>query len=253
MRSGRTRTSPGPCQRGAQGLGVPRGACGGGCQCWSGPRALSARPTPASTSTWTCWRRPQAATASSGRVRLGRGGGAGDPRIPPPQCRTNRVPTEELPHAWGFTEGAGGRRVPDTEDEWLEESVDLSAVEPYSRVLSHGGKGGTGPPGWDSGSPPGACWVWAGDGCWLCHPPLWAGYHGEGFGSVLLFAACHLPDSSIPRYGYVMENLLRYITGTLERTVADRYVLVCLSGAAARAQIPSFGWMKRCYRAMDRR
>ncbi|XP_074931360.1 bcl-2/adenovirus E1B 19 kDa-interacting protein 2-like protein isoform X3 [Phalacrocorax aristotelis] len=124
---------------------------------------------------------------------------------------------EELPHAWGFTEGAGGRRVPDTEDEWLEESVDLSAVEPYSRVLSHGG------------------------------------YHGEGFGSVLLFAACHLPDSSIPRYGYVMENLLRYITGTLERTVADRYVLVCLSGAAARAQIPSFGWMKRCYRAMDRR
>ncbi|XP_064331304.1 bcl-2/adenovirus E1B 19 kDa-interacting protein 2-like protein isoform X1 [Phalacrocorax carbo] len=160
---------------------------------------------------------------------------------------------EELPHAWGFTEGAGGRRVPDTEDEWLEESVDLSAVEPYSRVLSHGGKGGTGPPGWDSGCPPGACWVWVGDGCWLRHPPLWAGYHGEGFGSVLLFAACHLPDSSIPRYGYVMENLLRYITGTLERTVADRYVLVCLSGAAARGQIPSFGWMKRCYRAMDRR
>ncbi|NXJ56048.1 PRUN2 protein, partial [Spizaetus tyrannus] len=79
------------------------------------------------------------------------------------------------------------------------------------------------------------------------------GYHGEGFGAILLFAACHLPDSSIPRYGYVMENLLRYIVGTLERTVADHYVLVCLSGAAARGQIPSFGWMKRCYQAMDRR
>lgn len=38
---------------------------------------------------------------------------------------------------------------------------------------------------------------------------------------------------------------------TLERMVADRYVLVCLSGAAARGQIPSFGWMKRCYQAMD--
>lgn len=45
----------------------------------------------------------------------------------------------------------------------------------------------------------------------------------------------------------------RYIVGTLERTVADRYVLVCLSRAAARGQIPSFSWMKRCYRAMDRR
>ncbi|KAM6365346.1 bcl-2/adenovirus E1B 19 kDa-interacting protein 2-like protein [Pluvialis apricaria] len=124
---------------------------------------------------------------------------------------------EELPRARGFAEGAGSRRAPDTEVERPEESVDLSAVEPYSRVLSHGG------------------------------------HHGEGFGTILLFAACHLPDSSIPRYGYVMENLLRYIVGTLERMVADRYVLVCLSGAAARGQIPSFSWMKRCYRAMDRR
>ncbi|XP_055648243.1 bcl-2/adenovirus E1B 19 kDa-interacting protein 2-like protein isoform X3 [Falco peregrinus] len=124
---------------------------------------------------------------------------------------------EELPHAWAFAEGAGSRWEPDTEDEQPEESVDLSVVEPYSRVLSHGG------------------------------------YDSEGFGAILLFAACHLPDSSIPRYSYVMENLLRYIMGTLERTVADRYILVCLSGAAARGQIPSFSWMKRCYRAMDRR
>ncbi|XP_054038611.1 bcl-2/adenovirus E1B 19 kDa-interacting protein 2-like protein isoform X2 [Rissa tridactyla] len=124
---------------------------------------------------------------------------------------------EELPHGWGFAERAGSRTVPHTEDARLEESVDLSVVEPYSRVLSHGG------------------------------------YHGEGFGAILLFAACHLPDSSIPRYGYVMENLLRYIVGTLERTVADRYVLVCLSGAAAWGQMPPFGWIKRCYQAMDRR
>lgn len=46
--------------------------------------------------------------------------------------------------------------------------------------------------------------------CWLFHPPLWPGYHGEGFGDILLFAACHLPDNSIPQYGYVMENLLRW-------------------------------------------
>ncbi|XP_049661666.1 bcl-2/adenovirus E1B 19 kDa-interacting protein 2-like protein isoform X4 [Accipiter gentilis] len=122
---------------------------------------------------------------------------------------------EELLHTWSFAKGAGSQRVPDTEDKQPEESVDLSAVEPYSGVLSHGG------------------------------------YHGEGFGDILLFAACHLPDNSIPQYGYVMENLLRYIVRTLERMVADRYVLVCLSGAAARGQIPSFGWMKRCYQAMD--
>ncbi|XP_009887782.1 PREDICTED: bcl-2/adenovirus E1B 19 kDa-interacting protein 2-like protein [Charadrius vociferus] len=141
----------------------------------------------------------------------------GDLCVRPPRCRANRLPAEELPWARGSAERASNRRVPDTEDEWPEESVDRSAVEPYSRVLSHGG------------------------------------YHGEGFGAILLFAACHLPDSSIPRYSYVMENLLRYIVGTLERMVADRYVLVCLSGAAARGQIPSFSWMKRCYRAMDQR
>ncbi|XP_068778692.1 bcl-2/adenovirus E1B 19 kDa-interacting protein 2-like protein isoform X1 [Struthio camelus] len=138
---------------------------------------------------------------------------------------------DELPCTWGLAEGlcpAGTRRVLDVEDEggqrWrlflgerLEQKVDLSAVEPYTRVLSH------------------------------------AGYHSGGLGAILLFAACHLPDSSIPQYDYVMEHLLRYIAGTLEVTVADRYVLVCLSGATARGQIPSFGWMKRCYQAVDRR
>ncbi|XP_075032294.1 bcl-2/adenovirus E1B 19 kDa-interacting protein 2-like protein isoform X1 [Calonectris borealis] len=163
---------------------------------------------------------------------------------------------EGLPHAWGFAEGAGSRRGPETKDERPEESVDLSAVEPYGRVLSHGGNAGMGARGGTPGSPPPARWVRGGRGDdrrWLCHPLLRPGYHGEGFGAILLFAACHLPDSGIPRYGYVMENLLRYIVGTLERTVADRYVLVCLSGAAAWAQIPPFGWMKRCYRAMDQR
>ncbi|GAB0201089.1 bcl-2/adenovirus E1B 19 kDa-interacting protein 2-like protein [Grus japonensis] len=193
-----------------------------------------------------------------GETRPGWGHG-GTPRvISPPQCRANQLPAEELPHAWGFAEGAGSRRAPGTEDERPEESVDLSAVEPYSRVLSHGGNTGTGARGGTPGSPSRAHGGWGRGGGGHarrrpCHPPLRPGYHGEGFGAILLFAACHLPDSSIPRYSYVMENLLRYIVGTLERTVADRYVLVCLSGAAAWGQIPSFGWMKRCYQAMDQR
>ncbi|XP_025967329.2 bcl-2/adenovirus E1B 19 kDa-interacting protein 2-like protein isoform X3 [Dromaius novaehollandiae] len=114
-------------------------------------------------------------------------------------------------------EDEGGRRWRLFLGERLEQKVDLSAVEPYTRVLSHGG------------------------------------YHDEDLSAILLFAACHLPDSSIPQYDYVMEQLLRYIAGTLEVTAAERYVLVCLSGAAARGQIPPFGWMKQCYRAVERR
>lgn len=87
-------------------------------------------------------------------MRPGQGGGTGDPQVPAPQCCTNRLPAEELPHTWGFAEGAGSRRVPDTEDERPEENVDLSAVEPYSRVLSHGGNAGPGAWGGAPGSPP---------------------------------------------------------------------------------------------------
>lgn len=64
-----------------------------------------------------------------------------------------------------------------------------------------------------------------------------------------------LPTCPVPRFPQADGpcHPSRYIVGTLERTVADCYVLVCLSGAAARGQIPSFSWMKRCYRAMDQR
>uniref|UniRef100_A0A8C3SEQ9 CRAL-TRIO domain-containing protein n=1 Tax=Chelydra serpentina TaxID=8475 RepID=A0A8C3SEQ9_CHESE len=98
-----------------------------------------------------------------------------------------------------------------------EQKVDLSVVEPYKRVISHGG------------------------------------YYGEGLNAIILFASCYLPHSSIPDYQYVMEHLFRYIIGTLEVMVAESYILVCLNGATLRSQIPSFGWIKQCYRTIDRR
>uniref|UniRef100_A0A663DQ50 BCL2 interacting protein like n=1 Tax=Aquila chrysaetos chrysaetos TaxID=223781 RepID=A0A663DQ50_AQUCH len=185
------------------------------------------------------------------------------------ECGQTSLDEPPVPSLEPFTGGEpqSERGSPESVD------IDLDALETPSGSDGFEWEGET-RLGWRGGGPPGTSsqrrgWVpgvgllgllpepagFSGgdDRCWLCHPLLWPGYHGEGFGAILLFAACHLPDSSIPRYGYVMENLLRYIVGTLERTVADHYVLVCLSGAAARGQIPSFGWMKRCYQAMDRR
>ncbi|XP_028911682.1 bcl-2/adenovirus E1B 19 kDa-interacting protein 2-like protein [Ornithorhynchus anatinus] len=98
-----------------------------------------------------------------------------------------------------------------------EQRVDMSVIEPYKKVLSHGG------------------------------------YHGDGLNAVILFASCYLPRSSIPDYPYVMEQLFRYIVGTLELLVAENYLLVYLSGATARGQVPSLAWIRQCYRTLDRR
>ncbi|XP_059994982.1 bcl-2/adenovirus E1B 19 kDa-interacting protein 2-like protein isoform X4 [Lagenorhynchus albirostris] len=54
-----------------------------------------------------------------------------------------------------------------------EQRVDMTVIEPYKKVLSHGG------------------------------------YHGDGLSVVILFASCYLPRSSIPDYTYVMEHLFR--------------------------------------------
>uniref|UniRef100_A0A8C3FMW5 BCL2 interacting protein like n=1 Tax=Chrysemys picta bellii TaxID=8478 RepID=A0A8C3FMW5_CHRPI len=98
-------------------------------------------------------------------------------------------PEDELPRARRLDsslleEKLGEGRVVDVEDKdgrkWRifltderEQKVDLSVIEPYKRVISHGG------------------------------------YHGEGLNAIILFASCYLPHSSIPDYQYVMEHLFR--------------------------------------------
>ncbi|XP_032129773.1 caytaxin-like [Sapajus apella] len=52
-----------------------------------------------------------------------------------------------------------------------EHRIDLHMIRPYMKVVTHGG------------------------------------YYGEGLNAIIVFAACFLPDSSLPDYHYIMENL----------------------------------------------
>ncbi|KAL6083985.1 hypothetical protein STEG23_002504, partial [Scotinomys teguina] len=69
-----------------------------------------------------------------------------------------------------------------------EQRIDMKVIEPYRRVISHGG------------------------------------YYGDGLNAIIVFAACFLPDSSRADYHYVMENLflskfsskIKYVTSLSE-------------------------------------
>ncbi|XP_078527575.1 bcl-2/adenovirus E1B 19 kDa-interacting protein 2-like protein isoform X4 [Lissotriton helveticus] len=141
--------------------------------------------------------------------------------------------SDDLPRVRGADGGAatdklGEGIVTDMEDQdgrkWRvflmsgqEHKVDMTAIEPYKRVISHGG------------------------------------YYGDGLNAVIMFASCYLPANSIRDYQYVMDNLFRYIIGTLEVMVAENYMLVYLNGATPRSKIPTMGWLKQCYQTIDRR
>ncbi|XP_063769907.1 protein prune homolog 2 isoform X3 [Pseudophryne corroboree] len=98
-----------------------------------------------------------------------------------------------------------------------EQRINMKVIEPYTKVISHGG------------------------------------YYGEGINAIIVFAACFLPDSSRADYNYVMENLFLYVISTLELMVAEDYMIVYLNGATPRRKMPGLGWMKKCYQMIDRR
>uniref|UniRef100_A0ACB8ERH9 Protein prune 2 n=1 Tax=Sphaerodactylus townsendi TaxID=933632 RepID=A0ACB8ERH9_9SAUR len=98
-----------------------------------------------------------------------------------------------------------------------EQRIDMKAIEPYKKVISHGG------------------------------------YYGDGLNAIIVFAACFLPDSNRADYNDVMENLFLYVISTLELMVAEDYMIVYLNGATPRRKMPGLGWMKRCYQMIDRR
>uniref|UniRef100_A0A3Q2WL12 Uncharacterized LOC102312771 n=1 Tax=Haplochromis burtoni TaxID=8153 RepID=A0A3Q2WL12_HAPBU len=97
-----------------------------------------------------------------------------------------------------------------------EHRIDMKCIEPYKRVISHGG------------------------------------YYAEQK-AIIVFAACFLPESNCDNYNYVMENLFLYVISTLELMVAEDYIIVYLNGATPRRRMPGFTWMKRCYQMIDRR
>uniref|UniRef100_UPI00358F5AE9 caytaxin-like isoform X3 n=1 Tax=Myxine glutinosa TaxID=7769 RepID=UPI00358F5AE9 len=98
-----------------------------------------------------------------------------------------------------------------------EHRIDMLAIEPYKRVVSHGG------------------------------------YYGDGLNAIIVFAACYLPEGSGPEYHYIMENLFLFVVSTLELLVAEDYLIVYLNGATPRRRMPGLGWLKRCYQMIDRR
>ncbi|XP_043236323.1 protein prune homolog 2-like [Amphibalanus amphitrite] len=99
-----------------------------------------------------------------------------------------------------------------------EQKIDMSIIEPYTKVLSHGGY-----------------------------------MEGDAGQSIIVFAACHLPERSRPDYGYVMDNLFLYVLTTLDELVSEEYVLVYLHGGASAASSPTFSWLRRAYQLVDRR
>ncbi|XP_073423086.1 bcl-2/adenovirus E1B 19 kDa-interacting protein 2-like protein isoform X1 [Dendrobates tinctorius] len=134
---------------------------------------------------------------------------------------------DDLPKAKGAESFSDvDNRVTDMEDEngrkWRiflmgEHKVDMTAIEPYKKVVSHGG------------------------------------YYGDGLTAIITFASCYLPDSSNPDYQYIMDNLFRYIIGTLDLLVAEDYMMIYLNGCTPRSKIPQISWIKRCYQATGRR
>ncbi|KAE8289408.1 Bcl-2/adenovirus E1B 19 kDa-interacting protein 2-like protein [Larimichthys crocea] len=98
-----------------------------------------------------------------------------------------------------------------------EYEVNMSVLEPYLQVLSHGG------------------------------------YYGDEMNAIILFTSCYLPENTVDDYEYVMDNLFRYIVGTLDLMVSENYLLVYLCAMAPRNKLPAIKWLHQCYTSIDRR
>ncbi|XP_050422914.1 protein prune homolog 2-like isoform X1 [Adelges cooleyi] len=96
--------------------------------------------------------------------------------------------------------------------------IDMKVIEPYKCVLSHGGY-------------------------------MTAGSHN----AIIIFSACYLPHRNRVDYNYVMNNLFAYVISTLDQLVTEDYVLVYLQGGTSKDCVPSFSWLKRCYKMIDRK
>uniref|UniRef100_A0A3B3VP31 BCL2 interacting protein like n=1 Tax=Poecilia latipinna TaxID=48699 RepID=A0A3B3VP31_9TELE len=78
-------------------------------------------------------------------------------------------------------------------------------------------------------------------------------YYGDGMNAIILFTSCYLPENTVEDYEYVMENLFRYIVGTLDLMVSENYLLVYLCAMAPRNKLPAIKWLHQCYTSIDRR
>ncbi|KAJ1527034.1 hypothetical protein ONE63_008577 [Megalurothrips usitatus] len=135
------------------------------------------------------------------------------------ECLDNaEVTPEAIPELTAAEERSEARHWRTVTVAGEERRIDMKVIEPYKRVLSHGGY-------------------------------LSAGCHN----AIIVFSACFLPDRSRVDYDYVMDNLFLYVLTTLDQLITEDYVLIFLHGATRRSVIPTFAWIKRCYQLIDRR
>ncbi|KAI3359021.1 hypothetical protein L3Q82_015405, partial [Scortum barcoo] len=104
-----------------------------------------------------------------------------------------------------------------TGDPPQDSRVNMSILEPFLRVLSHGG------------------------------------YYGDGMNDIIVFSSCYLPQNSLENYQHVMDNLFRYVVGTLDLMVAENYVIVYLCAGGQKDKLPGISWLRECYTTIDRR
>ncbi|XP_068565489.1 bcl-2/adenovirus E1B 19 kDa-interacting protein 2-like protein isoform X2 [Cebidichthys violaceus] len=115
-------------------------------------------------------------------------------------------------------DGGGTRwRCFSTGDPPQESRVNMSVLEPFLRVLSHGG------------------------------------YYGDGMNDIIVFSSCYLPENRLENYQYVMDNLFRYVVGTLDLMVAENYVMVYLCAGGQKDKLPGISWLRECYTTINRR
>ncbi|XP_037330656.2 bcl-2/adenovirus E1B 19 kDa-interacting protein 2-like protein [Pungitius pungitius] len=98
-----------------------------------------------------------------------------------------------------------------------ERWVNMSLLEPFLRVLSHGG------------------------------------YYGDGMYDVILFSSCYLPQNRLENYQKVMDHLFRYVVGTLDLMVAENYVMVYLCAGGQKDNLPGISWLRDGYTTINRR
>lgn len=84
-----------------------------------------------------------------------------------------------------------------TGDPPQESRVNMSVLQPFLRVLSHGGTSCPSPEGRPDAARRSPL------------PRLLSGYHGDGMNDIIVFSSCFLPENSLGNYRYVMDHLFR--------------------------------------------
>lgn len=95
--------------------------------------------------------------------------------------------------------------------------VNMSLLEPFVRVLSHGG------------------------------------YCQDGVDDIIVFSSCYLPDTHLDDYQLIMENLFQFLVATLDLMVSENYTIVFFCADGNKDKLPRISWLRECYTTINHR